>query len=804
VDSIVLYVCKCLPAPRQLIEHGLFPCAPVFPKLAVELDMLEFAAGLFVNLAPNETAWAATLTEFLSTRGYIFTFSDSLRRRFRNALAQYQVLMQVVEAEVSKSVEVARNLALAASVTLSAQHFKAELPTLDESTPLFDRSYLNGQSEDGHVPQLKNGEAHQRPSAYLRSRCPLCFGGRPPVPQENTPHAVVCIDANFQQKRNHDKDRRKGHEKEEGMRDPPIFSPHTVQISEANLKEWEANVDAIRNKLPSNAGSKRKAAELDVSAPDTDDKCEPGMPIPNSCADLCGESFIAADSDRVKASTAYFSDTGMMAILCRHDIVLFWANMWTAGEKQFFALALLAAIMAELPSDWTLRFLYDIACQMHRSLIKWDFLPEYLPRILFGVSVFHAYGHQWVCQLWYHPRKAGIWGLSDGEGCERFWSMLRRLIPVLRITGFHRRQYILNLQITHIHGIQLMGMAEWLQRRITKTTKRLVDAQPKLEACGHSSSFLRQQFAEQRIYQSKPITRQSKNSSIKAIEKIVALRESASAMKVAIASLESELMKYILTDSIAAKTRVLTRLQKDIDIATNHINLHDKVSATRLNEIKKQPFFALQMNMRAVKARLCTKLRERKFELANLECAYHSKQTDQKTQSHIEDAMHRHEPTITGLAKKYNSMLKQMVQLRMTDTVAANAILPPAIVLKTLFKLDVDDDTWHDVGLEDLEEFGGVLPPWLSDDTVRAGIRFNQEVLNCKGELARCHTECAAMQTWFEEEYEATSFAEQYTPGGHRHVLLIHTGIYSLPDADLKYHLQIRLWSLGALGEMWQ
>jgi hypothetical protein len=110
-------------------------------------------------------------------------------------------------------------------------------------------------------------------------------------------------------------------------------------------------------------------------------------------------------------------------------------------------------------------------------------------------------------------------------------------------------------------------------------------------------------------------------------------------MKAAIATLESELTKYVLTDSIAvssarfdiltsieAKTRVLTRLQKDIDTATSHINLHDKVSAAKLNEIKKQPFFALQMNMRAVKARLCTKLRERKFELANLERAYRSKQ----------------------------------------------------------------------------------------------------------------------------------------------------------------------------------
>ncbi|KAF9510600.1 hypothetical protein BS47DRAFT_1395808 [Hydnum rufescens UP504] len=242
---------------------------------------------------------------------------------------------------------------------------------------------------------------------------------------------------------------------------------------------------------------------------------------------------------------------------------------------------------------------------------------------------------------------------------------------VLRITGFHHRQYILNLQITHIHGIQLMGMAEWLQRRITKTTKRLVDAQPKLEACGHSSSFLHQQFAEQRIYQSKPITRQLKNSGIKAIEKIVALRESASAMKVAIASLESELMKYVLTDSIAvssarfdiltsieAKTRVLTRLQKDIDIATNHINLHDKHISVLSFESESSSSQTLNVPIVASK-RYVHIYATLPTIILIIEMI-----TDQKTRSHIEDAMHRREPTITGLAKKYNSMLKQMVQLR--------------------------------------------------------------------------------------------------------------------------------------------
>ncbi|KAF9503995.1 hypothetical protein BS47DRAFT_1308978, partial [Hydnum rufescens UP504] len=79
LDLIILFVCTCRPAPQQFIQQGLFPCAPVFPKLAIELDMLELAAGLFfVNALPNETAWAATLMEFLNTWGYVFATGVSI------------------------------------------------------------------------------------------------------------------------------------------------------------------------------------------------------------------------------------------------------------------------------------------------------------------------------------------------------------------------------------------------------------------------------------------------------------------------------------------------------------------------------------------------------------------------------------------------------------------------------------------------------------------------------------------------------------------------------------------------------
>jgi hypothetical protein len=71
-------------------------------------------------------------------------------------------------------------------------------------------------------------------------------------------------------------------------------------------------------------------------------------------------------------------------------------------------------------------------------------------------------------------------------------------------------------------------------------------------------------------------------------------------MKAAIATLKSDLTKYILNNSIAisstcfdiltsieAKTQVLAHVQKAIDTAMNHLNLHDKISVIKLNKLKK-------------------------------------------------------------------------------------------------------------------------------------------------------------------------------------------------------------------------
>ena len=76
-------------------------------------------------------------------------------------------------------------------------------------------------------------------------------------------------------------------------------------------------------------------------------------------------------------------------------------------------------------------------------------LERELDRLKIGTSVFHAYVHEWGCQLQYNPRLNEGWGLSDGEGLERIWSFLSPLVrPNRYATSEHRLQNI-NLRAIH-------------------------------------------------------------------------------------------------------------------------------------------------------------------------------------------------------------------------------------------------------------------------------------------------------------------------------------------------------------------
>jgi hypothetical protein len=279
------------------------------------------------------------------------------------------------------------------------------------------------------------------PSIYLRQACPACFGGAARTlktsryvslcistskwPSEfDSAHVIVCLDANFTQKC-----RKKKYD------DPACPHPQTHFLSDKEVTDMETHINILRSNPP-----------LTIV-----EKANKGKVLSDEVLDECEKSFMAATETAMKASKGIHADTGLMALLCRHDRVLWVANITSAGEKQFYAYALVKRIFEHIPETWNVGLLYDIACQIKRSMIKvrmhignyiectktaqHGILSEVYERLSFAVSVFHAYGHQWPCQLTHHPRKIPGFGLSDGEGCERFWSSNRRLIPSLRVSG---------------------------------------------------------------------------------------------------------------------------------------------------------------------------------------------------------------------------------------------------------------------------------------------------------------------------------------------------------------------------------
>jgi len=585
----------------------------------------------------------------------------------------------------------------------------------------------------------------------------------------NRAQLIVCIDGNFQIKRIRDKDRRAGHEGETGTHDPPIISPSTIILSREYLEHWERRILAMRPVRPSRSGQKRKVNETtedDAADPQEDDRVEAGLRAPNSTYDACQQSFIAADEDRIKASTKYFEDTGMMAMLCRHDAPIALASLWTAGEKQFYVFALIETLLNHLPHHWRVGILYDIGCQMDRTLKKWNFVPEWLPRLYWGVSIFHAYGHQWACQLWYHPRKSELWGLSDGEGCERFWSALRKLIPGLRVTGYHRRLFILDLQVEHIDEGKWVGLGKWLQDRVDRTQCRLEEAEKKLG--DRSITSLLDQFKAQREYHSQPILRQSQTKGARAIERILAQSATLDAQRANLKDLVEEgndlaqddspasmLVQMEWQEKIKSLKNAIKCLETSIKKKTDELRLSDRASAVELKKLKSDKWVNTQLNLRVLREQLLKKLRARKFELATLDRANSSRILDQRTKAHVEKAVKHRSGGVEATVRKYNERVKQLFLLRGRGGIRKDAYVPPLLTMEGLYKLDVDQDIWED-SRGDIAEFpGGVVPPWLADPSVKEGIRLSQEVISCRQELERCKAEHANLRTWFCEEYNA-------------------------------------------------
>ncbi|KAI5985254.1 hypothetical protein EDD15DRAFT_2390194 [Pisolithus albus] len=698
-----LVVCPCVPAALQLLWMGYFPCAPLGPSLAVSLQLLSLVRQLFMRMPPNTSAWCESFEAYLAGMGYRVDTKEGIRRRFSNAYHWYRIL------EISLDEHVQQQLQKSAS------------PPLD--IPLADPPPSHCSPDSSQM----------RPSEYLQQRCPLCFGG-------HDVDAIVCIDACFTQKCR------------SGQLDDPVNPTATVFLSPEDIHAMESEVDGLRKSKSSinrrrDQGSRRNHG-------DEGDVIEEGMKITASVLKGCNESFTAAD----ERLPSFFSDTGAMALLCRHDRVIHLANMTSAGEKQHYALALIKALFGHLPSNFHIGLLYDIGCQLEQSCRKWGFLKPFLPRISFAISVFHTFGHQWPCQLIYHPRKQEGFGLSDGEGCERFWSSIKALIPSLHVSGYHQRLFVIDFQVRHLDMKSLTGLGQWLLRRWSHCQEKKATASKGLRRCGVDIPTLQTEWDAQVSAQTKPVPRHSSKAAENVILQIMETQKSLENYEARLEVLEKDLLHGVadMTDlniQIAECHKKIMCFKQALQRQKTLLGMNGYAN---LAKIQNSAYLQLRMHALSIKKRIRDRLHQRKFELERLERSYRHTVSEQRLQYHTEASVKRREPGIVKLASSYNN-------------------------LYSLFKLDVDDDIWQDVGLGD--DSDGLLPPWLADERVRSGIRSLLELRRCEEEERRLLQEKKNLVLWFSEE------TSQLTPS---------------VDDDLAYELNCRASTLAGLCLMWQ
>ncbi|KAJ3817212.1 hypothetical protein F5880DRAFT_1618497 [Lentinula raphanica] len=749
-------------------------------------------------------ALADTIQAFLGAQGYNMRGEDPLRRRFGNALQWYNSLCKATTQLIDSTLAVSRSW-LPECNEPSKDFSEFVDPGVEREREVDEESDVS--DDEVTVPDLT------RPSEYLRARCPLCFGGNRTISEGL--NSIVCIDACFTQKHN------------KQQQDPPHCHPKTVFVPESTVKAWEDLVDDVRPSKGRRDKGKNSTAEHT-------DAFEGPLKVPNSVLDACEQSFTAADETREKASSQFFDSTALMGLLCGHDRVLWLVNMTSPGERQHYAFTLIDLLFQHLPRTWTVGILYDIGCQLHRSCVRWGFLNDYLDRITFAISVFHAYGHGWACQCVYHPRKCEQFGLSDGEGCERFWHSISKLIAYLHVCGHHLRLYTLDSQVEHSSRESLMNIGKWLARKWMNAEVKYHEADNDVKESNYGVGFLREQWKSQVIAQTQPLPHmwlpcQSRQAGRKAIETALRLKKACETLVDWILKLEEIISDLDAEDyDIADAEAQLPALQKrlsDSRLALLHeeqkLGVEDKASYQHL---ARSPFINLRMNARAIKMRLRSRLTARKFERDWLERSFRRQQhNDQKVHIHTEDSVKKHDPSIQKLACHYNSLCTEMqrlidlkraphkglhesrtshtcdltcryltcrsryLDLRVTKpAVPHNVTSPKLIPMKDLFNLDVDDNIWQDVGLDETSD--GQNPPlWLCDENVRRGIRSILLRDRCDEEFLRLKHEMQSLQQWMWEEWQ-----------------VVTDSIDVVMDPDILHQLHNRRVYLGQLLLVWK
>ncbi|RXW17975.1 hypothetical protein EST38_g7890 [Candolleomyces aberdarensis] len=558
----------------------------------------------------------------------------------------------------------------------------------------------------------------------LQLRCAGCFGGKEfGRPFKDGGDIHVSVDANF----NHRHLRLAG-------TSPRFYEPQFFISKE--------EVDAVGERIETQRPWKQPRK----------------VEVPNEAIDSCQEAHTAGTGSTVKTSMEKFDIGGLAALVCRHDVPLFIANVDTPGEQQKYAIALIEHMFLFLPRNANVVALYDIACVVDRSVAQHElFAPGIAERIRLSTSVMHAYVHEWSCQLHYNPRFQDGLGLTDGENVERLWSRTRGLIPVCRTSGKHRRVWLIDRKLRVIAQELKEEMGFWITRRLKKGVfSQKEEAQKTLDECKIEEAILEAQWVDQKVTQTSasshaPLRLKAHISNILNIQ--TDINELEATVERSLKLVSKGALPETCRPAISGLQAQLQKIEANAQSLYSTLNVPNKFPSLIGVDLE---FIRRLYLIREIKASVQRKATSTFWEFDKLDRATGGKDValGTKMHQHVRSAMTKKAASLTAAIKRYNAECQALAAISKPEwNIPLPEPLPTAMVeLKKCTTLM--ENVWVEPVQDDSKR-------WVHDQDVRDGIRAMLRLRRCSEEQRRLSWEANNMLRWYKRELQAIAAAIQ-------------------------------------------
>ncbi|KZO98553.1 hypothetical protein CALVIDRAFT_562008 [Calocera viscosa TUFC12733] len=481
--------------------------------------------------------------------------------------------------------------------------------------------------------------------------------------------------------------------------------------------------------------------------------------ITSDVFERCRKAFKVADEDANIVSDQLFDITGVVIMVCRHDVPLFVCDITTPGERQEYGLALIWALLNELPKTATVGVLYDIGCQLDHSCDLFNYLGDDRGRVTFACSVLHAYGHEWACQVVYHPRRRTGFGLTDGEGSERVWSRTRRLIPILRRANDGRRSFALERKFQNCGTTMKTSLGGWFKRKYKLIKAHRTSARAEIEASGLTIPQLREQLELQRAEPSaqKPQSGRELQRKLELFKKMQnELDKVAAAIQETVETMSEEF-------GLPSSSGIFARLRERNEELRRygHALFSDMKLDRAIPQLFGVPaqFLHYLLQAREEKINIRSRVVQHLWELTRLQRARGGGHDPVGTK--VRDAILKgwapRWRTTKAAVERYNRYVESLEKIPTPGLIIA---LPTKLELSDLHNPTEDHSLWQDVWWPTFTP----PPGWVTSEKVRRGITAILTLDRCEEEEQRLMWESENMVRWWVEERRSLIRARAEAP----------------------------------------